>query len=144
MNAPHKPALPPCGSLRLGVSRTEVWMRRSGALWVESESVLVAADLHLETGSAYAARGQLLPPYDTAATLARLEAEIAELQPATVVLLGDSFHDARATARAGSADMERVFALARGRDLVWIVGNHDREGLGGMPGETMDELAVGT
>ena len=144
MNAPQRPPLPPCGSLRLGVSRTEVWMRRSGALWVESEGVLVAADLHLEKGSAYAARGQLLPPYDTAATLGRLEAEIAELQPGTVVLLGDSFHDSRATGRADGADLERIFALAQRQDLVWIVGNHDREGLCGLPGKTLDELIVGT
>ena len=31
---------------------------------------LLVADLHLEKGSAFAARGVLLPPYDTRATLA--------------------------------------------------------------------------
>ena len=40
----------------------------SGALWWGEERLLIAADLHLEKGSAYAARGQMLPPYDTHAT----------------------------------------------------------------------------
>ena len=46
----------------------------AGALYWPDEAVLVVADLHLEKGSSYAARGVLLPPYDTAATLARLAA----------------------------------------------------------------------
>ena len=41
----------------------------AGALYWPDESLLVVADLHLEKGSAFAARGVLLPPYDTAATL---------------------------------------------------------------------------
>ncbi len=46
----------------------------AGALYWPDERLLVVADLHLEKGSAFAARGVLLPPYDTAATLARLAA----------------------------------------------------------------------
>ena len=44
----------------------------AGALYWPEEGALVVADLHLEKGSSFAARGVLLPPYDTAATLARL------------------------------------------------------------------------
>ena len=44
----------------------------SGALYWPEHGLLAVSDLHLEKGSSYAARGQLLPPYDTAATLARL------------------------------------------------------------------------
>ncbi len=46
----------------------------SGALAWPARRLLAVADLHLEKGSAFASRGRLLPPYDTAATLARLEA----------------------------------------------------------------------
>ena len=49
----------------------------SGALFWEEQSLLVVSDLHLEKGSSFAARGVLLPPYDTAATLARLATLIA-------------------------------------------------------------------
>ena len=48
----------------------------SGALYLPDERTLVVADLHLEKGSAYAARGVLLPPYDSAATLRLLGAAI--------------------------------------------------------------------
>lgn len=132
----------PCGSLWLELGAGEVALRCSGALWLEAEGLLAAGDLHLEKGSSYAARGQLLPPYDTRAALDRLEAEISALAPRAVVLMGDSFHDARSAARLAPSDRERILTLARGRDLIWIVGNHDREGLGGMPGETVDELSA--
>lgn len=135
-------AASPCGSLWLEVAGTEVCLRPSGALWLEGEGVLAAGDLHLEKGSSYAARGQLLPPYDTPATLDRLEAEVAALRPRVVALLGDSFHDARATARLAAADAARVAALATGRTLVWVVGNHDPDGPGSLPGERAPDLFV--
>ena len=62
--------------------------------------LLVVADLHLEKGSAFARRGTLLPPYDTHATLARLEELVAAGAPATCVSLGDGFHDRRGGRRA--------------------------------------------
>ena len=136
------PADNPCGSLWVEVSGAEACLRRSGALWLEAARTLVAGDLHLEKGSSYAARGQLLPPYDTAATLERLEAEISALRPRTVVLLGDSFHDTHAVGRLAPADALRIAALAMGRTLVWIVGNHDREALGLLPGERAEEVVV--
>ena len=40
-----------------------------GALYWPEERILAVADLHLEKGSSFAARGVLLPPYDTAETL---------------------------------------------------------------------------
>ena len=46
----------------------------AGVLYWPDESLLAVADLHLEKGSSFAARGMLLPPYDTAATLARSRA----------------------------------------------------------------------
>ena len=65
----------------------------SGALFWDEQSLLVVSDLHLEKGSSFAARGVLLPPYDTVATLGRLAAVIARHDPRMVIALGDSFHD---------------------------------------------------
>ena len=65
----------------------------SGALFWEEQGLLVVSDLHLEKGSSFAARGVLLPPYDTAATLGRLAGVIARHDPRMVIALGDSFHD---------------------------------------------------
>lgn len=96
-----------------------------GAAWVPAERLLVVADLHLEKGSAYAARGIALPPWDTRATLTRLEKLIARFRPRMVVALGDSFHDVRADARMAPEDAAHLARLTRGRDWIWISGNHD-------------------
>jgi DNA ligase-associated metallophosphoesterase len=129
---------------RLHVSVLSAWVELmpSGGLWLEGERTLVCADLHLEKGSAYAARGQLLPPYDTRETLRRLTADAALLDPARIVLLGDTLHDVEAHGRIGEGEAEALRALARGRVLTWVVGNHDPEGPGWLPGETCDELDV--
>jgi len=59
-----------------------------GALHWPDEGLLVVADLHLEKGSSFARRGQLLPPYDTTETLARLARLIAHYAPRTVIAPG--------------------------------------------------------
>jgi DNA ligase-associated metallophosphoesterase len=135
-------ALVPCGSLALRVAGTAVRLRPSGALLVEAAGALVAADLHLEKGSSYARRGQMLPPYDTRETLGRLEAEVAALDPRILVLLGDSFHDRDSESRLDAADAARIAALAHGRRLVWMVGNHDAEGPQDLPGERAFEFVL--
>jgi len=132
-----------CGGLCLAVAGVEVVLRSSGALWAPGERALVVADLHLEKGSAYASRGQLLPPYDTRETLRRLAVEVAALDPTVVVLLGDTFHDRRSEDRLASDDAERLRALAVGRRLVWVVGNHDADGPRALPGEVADDLILG-
>ena len=110
MNAPLPPGLhdpaprrAACGGVVVRVAGTRAVLRGSGALWLAASRTLVVADLHFEKGSAYAARGQMLPPYDTRATLERLEREVEALAPATLVFLGDSFHDGRAEARLAPA-----------------------------------------
>ncbi len=140
--SPYAFAASDCGGLRLALRGTPVVMRCSGALWLETERTLVVADLHLEKGSSYAARGQMLPPYDTRETLRRLEAEVADLAPATVILLGDTFHDRRSEDRLASDDAEKLRTLATGRRLVWVVGNHDADGPQALPGEVADELTL--
>ncbi|MFZ5721303.1 MAG: ligase-associated DNA damage response endonuclease PdeM [Pseudomonadota bacterium] len=124
------------------VGAAEVVMRCSGALWLPAARALVVADLHLEKGSSYAARGQMLPPYDTRETLARLAQEVAALAPAAVVLLGDTFHDRRSEDRLAADDGQRLRALASGRSLIWVVGNHDADGPQDLPGEVVAEVAI--
>lgn len=108
------------GSLLIRVGVAEATLRHSGALWLAAERALVVADLHLEKGSSYAARGQMLPPYDTRETLKRLAAEIAALAPKVVILLGDTFHDRGSEARLAGDDAEALRGLAMGRTLVWV------------------------
>jgi len=133
----------PCGAARMSVAGEAVALRPSGALWLEAVRTLVVADLHFEKGSAFAARGQLLPPYDTGETLGRLEAEVAATAPARLVFLGDSFHDGAALGRIAGRDLERLAALARACALTWIVGNHDADGPGDLAGEAAEEVRIG-
>jgi DNA ligase-associated metallophosphoesterase len=97
----------------------------AGALYWTQERLLLVSDLHLEKGSSFARRGMLLPPYDTPETLARLAHLVARYAPRTVVALGDSFHDGEGAARLSAADRTALVALMRGREWVWISGNHD-------------------
>ena len=151
MNAALKQRLAPArcasGGLRVAVAGEPCVLRCSGALWVIDHATLIAADLHLEKGSAFAARGQMLPPYDSRATLDRLAAEIEALRPRTVILLGDSFHDARSVGRMAAGDLARLEALARGREWVWLEGNHDLDALAAaadvLPGAVVETLALG-
>jgi uncharacterized protein len=118
-------------------------LRPSGAVWAPARAVLAAADLHLEKGSAFAARGQLLPPFDTVETLDRLEAEIAALSARTVVLLGDNVHDRAAWDRLDAAARGRLAALARRCEVIWIEGNHDPCAAPGIFGRSVAGLALG-
>ena len=78
----------------------------------------------------------LLPPYDTAATLARLAALIARHAPCRVVALGDSFHDPRAAERLRPEDRDALARMQRGREWIWITGNHDPVEPRGLPGDS--------
>jgi DNA ligase-associated metallophosphoesterase len=116
---------------------------REGALFWPEERLLVVADLHLEKGSSYAARGVPLPPYDTAVTLARLAALVARLAPRTIVALGDTFHDSRAYLRISPADRTSFLAIARGKDFVAVAGNHDPAPFPGLVERPVEEFRLG-
>jgi uncharacterized protein len=114
-----------------------------GALYWPEQGLLAVADLHLEKGSSFAARGMLLPPYDTAATLARLARLITHYAPRCVIALGDSFHDGGGPARLGEGDREGLRIMQRGREWIWITGNHDPQPADGIGGRFTDSLISG-
>ena len=129
----------------------QAWLRCAGAgfvadpsgalLWPE-QALLVVADLHLEKGSSIARRGSLLPPYDTRATLACLEAVLARHAPRTVISLGDGFHDRDASLRLPVEDRARLAALVARHDWIWLVGNHDPRPPAGLGGRSETEREV--
>ena len=121
----------------------EILADPSGALYWPDERMIVVADLHLEKGSAFAKRGVLLPPYDTAATLVRLTGLLHRYAPRLVIALGDSFHDGDGPRRMSSADASALRALQSGRDWIWVAGNHDAELPRDIGGSFAASLAVG-
>ncbi|WP_119302981.1 ligase-associated DNA damage response endonuclease PdeM [Dongia deserti] len=115
-----------------------------GVLYWPEEQLLVAADLHLEKGSSYArSAGRLLPPYDSAQTVARLERLVAHYQPQCVVALGDSFHDRAGATRLDGEVADRIRRLSDRTDWIWIHGNHDPKPPKQLGGRGAVEIAIG-
>jgi len=115
----------------------------AGALYWPDEGLLIVADLHLEKGSAFAKRGVLLPPYDTATTLARLGRLVERRAPRLVIALGDSFHDDDGPLRMSATDRAALKTLQLGRDWLWIAGNHDPDLPADVGGRFAEILALG-
>ncbi len=115
----------------------------SGGLWWAAERLLCVSDLHLGKSERLARRGgALLPPYETAATLDRLDALIDGLKPRTLVCLGDSFDDRAAAEALDEAHRMRIARMQAGRRWIWIEGNHD-PGPVDLGGAHRDELRLG-
>ncbi|MBY8976586.1 ligase-associated DNA damage response endonuclease PdeM [Rhodobacteraceae bacterium NNCM2] len=124
----------------LGENRVEA--QPSGALWWPERSLLVVADLHLGRAERMAREGgALLPPYETAETLDRLDAEVNRLQPRLIISLGDSFDDLTAARNLGEEVVLRLERLSAGRRLIWIAGNHD-PGPVNLPGTHLDQALI--
>lgn len=113
-----------------------------GALFWHERAALIVADLHFEKASAYAVRGQMLPPYDSRATLDALEAMIAATDPREIWCLGDSFHDMGASDRMCGETRLRLAHLTSARRWTWITGNHDPLPAADLGGETIEEVQV--
>ena len=114
-----------------------------GGLWWAARGVLIVSDLHLEKGSSFATHGQMLPPYDTAATLNVVEKLVRALSPEMVISLGDSFHDRRAERRMAAGDIARVQALTSVTDWIWVEGNHDPDPPAHLGGRAAKVLHIG-
>lgn len=97
----------------------------SGALWVERDRALLAADAHLGYAWAQRRRGELGPLVEGDAR-ARLEAAAEELAPATIVFLGDLVHAPKPAPEEKRQIEDTLSALARRARLVAVRGNHDR------------------
>jgi hypothetical protein len=97
----------------------------AGALLWPATGLLAVSDLHLEKGSSYARRGQLLPPWDTRATLDRLTLLLRRYRPRMVIALGDSFHDTDGSGRLPAGELVRLRAMTEAHRFIWVQGNHD-------------------
>lgn len=96
-----------------------------GALYWPARRALLVADLHFEKASWFAKAGQMLPPYDSLATLADLATLIAATGAGEVWCLGDSFHDSEGCERLPAEAQRALLALTGATRWTWITGNHD-------------------
>lgn len=113
-----------------------------GALLWPARRALLVADLHFEKASWFAARGQMLPPYDSLATLADLARLVAATGAEELWCLGDSFHDSEGCDRLPEEAQTRLRALTEGLRWTWITGNHDAALVDRCGGRVVDEAEV--
>lgn len=115
----------------------------SGALFWPDERLLAVSDLHFGKAARLARRGgALLPPYETLATLERLDADIEATGAARVLCLGDSFDDMAAERELDEGARLWLLRLMAGRDWIWAEGNHD-PGPGTIGGSHVAEFRLG-
>ena len=121
----------------------EIVLDVSGAIYLPDHDTLIVADLHFEKSSSFARRGQFLPPYDTARTLALLTQVIAHYHPRAIIALGDSFHDSRAHERLSDDNFVKLSTLTSMANWIWISGNHDPLPMDDLAGLSVDEFEIG-
>lgn len=113
-----------------------------GALYWPARRALLVADLHFEKASWFAARGQMLPPYDSIATLTALAALADRTQAAELWCLGDSFHDSKGCERLPEDARALLTGLTARLDWRWITGNHDSLLIDHCGGTILEEAEV--
>ena len=113
-----------------------------GALFWPDRRALLVADLHFEKASWFAKRGQMLPPYDSIATLADLTALVAATGAMEIWCLGDSFHDSDGCERLPLRAQDMLRSLTSGTRWTWITGNHDPAILDRCGGDVVNEAVV--
>jgi hypothetical protein len=128
--------------VRFSFSGHELVALPQGALFWPARRALLVADLHLEKASWFAWRGQMLPPYDSLATLSDLGALAAMLEVEEIWCLGDSFHDPKGCDRLPERARAMLLALTATTRWTWIVGNHDPGFADQCGGALVDEAEV--
>jgi hypothetical protein len=113
-----------------------------GALFWPARQALLVADLHLEKASWFARLGQMLPPYDSLATLADLTAVAAATAAREIWCLGDSFHDRHGCDRLPERARAMLTSLTASTRWTWITGNHDPGFADHCGGAIVDEALV--
>lgn len=111
---------------RFALATAQLCALPSGALFWPDQALLVVSDLHFGKSERLARRGgSLLPPYETRATLERLDADIETTAARRILCLGDSFDDLTAAEGLDEGDRLWLLRLMAGREWIWVEGNHD-------------------
>ena len=113
-----------------------------GALFWPARRALLVADLHFEKASWFARFGQMLPPYDSIATLTALTRLVETTGAAEIWCLGDSFHDSAGCERLSPQAQHVLRGLTSSRRWTWITGNHDIGMVDRCGGEVVAEALI--
>ena len=128
--------------VRFSFSGHDLMALPQGALFWPARRALLVADLHLEKASWFARLGQMLPPYDSIATLTELSVIVEATSADEIWCLGDSFHDRHGCDRLPAPARERLLALTAATRWTWITGNHDPGFADHCGGDIVEEAEV--
>ncbi len=97
----------------------------SGALWWSEMGVLCVSGLRLGNSGRFMHNiGTIQPPSENKETLTRLERDILQRNPQSIICLGDSFDNLATAEEMDPADHRWLTCLMAGRDWVWIPAEH--------------------
>ena len=128
--------------VRFSFCHVELVALPQGGLFWPGRNALIVADLHLEKASWFARLGQMLPPYDSIATLSDLTALATATGAREIWCLGDSFHDRDGCDRLPARAQDMLRVLTRTTRWTWIIGNHDAGFADHCGGEIVEEAEV--
>jgi DNA ligase-associated metallophosphoesterase len=128
--------------VRLSFCGRELMALPQGALFWPARRALLVADLHLEKASWFARLGQMLPPYDSHATLVALADAVERMGATRLYCLGDSFHDRFGCDRLSEQARSLLKEMTDALEWTWILGNHDPGFADHCGGTLVDETEV--
>lgn len=104
----------------------KLWLLPDKAVYWPARKALLLADVHIGKAASYRALHQPVPRGTTEATLARLDALLAEHDCEQLIVLGDFLHARTARAPATLARVQAWRERHPELRIVLIRGNHDR------------------
>lgn len=117
-------ALP--GSVAVTVVGEALWLLPSRALYWPARRTLLMADMHCGKAATFRAGQLAIPDGNMEADFERLTVTLESTDARRLVILGDWIHAAVGCTERVIHAMRLWRDRHRGRDVVWIRGNHDR------------------
>nr|WP_157398448.1 MULTISPECIES: ligase-associated DNA damage response endonuclease PdeM [Ramlibacter] len=111
--------------MQVRLAGEDVLLHPSGALFLPGHDTLLVADAHVGKAVSYRMLGVPVPEATTGATLAALDAAVAQTGARQVVFLGDFLHSARSHARDTLASLRQWRGRQPALGLRLVRGNHD-------------------
>jgi len=122
-------------------------LRRERALYWHDQRTLALSDLHLGKAESYQREGIPIPADAGVQDLTRLSEVIHELEPETVLFVGDLIHARNSWSLSLKDELEGFFHVHHKRKFYLIIGNHERGSIAQfekMPVEIVTELTIGS
>lgn len=108
--------------MKTKIAGQDVLLLPEKAVWIETEKILLMADVHMGKVEHFRKSGIAIPHHAANKTQERLESLIKKLEPSHVIFLGDLFH----SIKNNSFDQfKTMIARYFNTEFHLVIGNHD-------------------